>query len=189
MPNGNRATNTGEFPTPTKAISQVRLAGSPSRRAASRGFTLVEICLSLVLIVLVLAIATPSLTGIFAERRLKESFETFNKFVLDVQHRSLNSHQTYRMHFDPENHRAMAFVATEFSKKVPGATEPKLEVNLDRAGKFTFVDSSARRVNEWTFWPTGNCEPRTVGFSATTGQWSAAYHPLTAQPVLTMIVH
>ena len=61
------------------------------RRAA---FTLFEIMLAIAIAVLLLALAIPSLSGIFADEDLRKSFDDFNRFVQQAQAQAIKEKRT-----------------------------------------------------------------------------------------------
>ncbi len=60
-----------------------------------RGFTLIEIALSIFILMLLLMLAVPSLTGVSASRRLKQSLDGFNNLVRLAQQRSVTERRPY----------------------------------------------------------------------------------------------
>ena len=54
-----------------------------------RAFTLIEIALSIFILLLLLLLAVPSLSGVVADRRLKQSLNGFNQLVHQAQERSV----------------------------------------------------------------------------------------------------
>ena len=60
-----------------------------------RAFTLVEIALSIFILMLLLMLAVPSLTGVVASRRLKQSLDGFNDLVRQAHERSVTERRPY----------------------------------------------------------------------------------------------
>src|SRR5437763_11795948 len=60
-----------------------------------RGFTLIEIALSIFILLLLLMLAVPSLTGVMASKRLKQSMDQFNNLVRQAQQRSVTERRPY----------------------------------------------------------------------------------------------
>ncbi len=54
-----------------------------------RAFTLIEIALSIFILMLLLMLAVPSLTGVVASNRLKQSLDGFNNLVRQAHERSV----------------------------------------------------------------------------------------------------
>ncbi len=148
-----------------------------------RAFTLIEIALSIFILLLLLVLAVPSLTGVIANRRLKQSLDGFNQLVRQAQERSLTERRPYLLAWGKDGIllRPEVFTEDEEAKPIavfhPGkGTSVKLSLPAALAGKYPA---------EWIFWPSGNCEPAIVHFTGPAGSWTANYSPLTAQPELT----
>jgi type II secretory pathway pseudopilin PulG len=148
-----------------------------------RAFTLIEIALSIFILLLILLLAVPSLSGVIANRRLKQSLDGFNQLVHQAQERSVTERRPYllvwsknivllRPEVFAEGEEAKATAVFRLSK---GSW-----LNLWLPNALT-----DKHPAEWIFWPSGNCEPAVVQFKGPPGAWTANYSPLTAQPELT----
>jgi type II secretory pathway pseudopilin PulG len=148
-----------------------------------RAFTLIEIALSIFILMLLLGLAVPSLSGVFAGRRLKQSLDQFNGLVRQAHERSVTERRPYlivwgkngvllRPEIFAEGEEAKATAEFRLSK----GTMLRLSLPAALVGNHPW---------EWIFWPSGNCEPATVQFRGPPGVWTANYSPLTAQPELT----
>src|SRR5213079_2573959 len=60
-----------------------------------RAFTLIEIALSIFILLLLLLLAVPSLTGVISNRRLRQSLDGFNQLVRQAQERSVTERRAY----------------------------------------------------------------------------------------------
>ncbi len=148
-----------------------------------RAFTLIEIVLAVFILMLVLALAVPSLNGVLANKRLKRSLDEFNNLVRQAQERSVTERRPYLIVWSKKNVvvRPEAFAKDEEAKATA-------EFQLDRGEALTLSLPAAltkKHPAEWIFWPSGICEPATVGFKGPAGSWMADYSPLTARPELT----
>ena len=148
-----------------------------------RAFTLIEIALSIFILMLLLLLAVPSLSGVIANRRLKQSLDGFNQLVRQAQERSVTERRPYLLAWGKDSVllRPEVFAEDEDAKPTavfrPGkGTSLRLSLPVALAGK---------HPAEWIFWPSGNCEPAIVQFRGPAGVWTANYSPLTAQPELT----
>jgi prepilin-type N-terminal cleavage/methylation domain-containing protein len=149
---------------------------------ACRGFTLIEIAISVFILLLLMMLAVPSLNGVLADRRLHRSYDEFNKLVQQAQQLSVQQRRPYllvwqrgRITLQPES-----FGKDE--KKVPSAV---MDVN---GSVFTLTLPAAlakKPPPEWIFWPSGNCEPAIVGCKGRNGTWTANFSALTARGELT----
>src|SRR5438132_11697005 len=60
-----------------------------------RGFTLVEVINAVLILLLLLTLAVPSLNGVLADKRLHRSLDRFNELVQQAHERSLAEHRAY----------------------------------------------------------------------------------------------
>jgi type II secretory pathway pseudopilin PulG len=148
-----------------------------------RGFTLIEIALSIFILLLLLVLAVPSLSGVMANRRLKQSLDSFNQLVRQAQERSVTERRAYLIVWGKSSVLLRPEVFAEVEEAKPTAV-----LSL---GKRSWIKISlpaalaGKPPAEWIFWPSGTCEPATVQFRGFAGAWTANYSPLTAQPELT----
>ena len=149
----------------------------------ARGFTLIEIALSIFILLLLLVLAVPSFSGVIANRRLKESLDEFNNLVYLAQERSVAERRPYLIVWGKNNLvvRPEAFAEDEEAKA-------KAEFRLTRGSTLRLSLPAAlmeKYPAEWIFWPSGACEPATVRFQGPAGSWTANYSPLTGRPEIT----
>jgi prepilin-type N-terminal cleavage/methylation domain-containing protein len=149
----------------------------------ARGFTLIEIALSIFILLLLLVLAVPSFTGVIANRRLKQSLDEFNDLVYLAQERSVAERRPYLIVWGKNNVvvRPEAFAEDEEAKA-------KAEFRLTRGSTLRFslpVALMEKYPAEWIFWPSGACEPAIVRFQGPAGSWTANYSPLTGRPEIT----
>jgi type II secretory pathway pseudopilin PulG len=148
-----------------------------------RAFTLIEIALSIFILLLLLLLAVPSLSGVVADRRLKQSLNGFNQLVHQAQERSVTERRAYLIVWGKSSVllRPEVFAKDEEEKATSAFRLPKgsgLRVSLPAA-------LTGNPPAEWIFWQSGTCEPARVQFRGPAGTWTADYSPLTAQPELT----
>jgi len=148
-----------------------------------RAFTLIEIALSIFILLLLLLLAVPSLSGVIAHRRLKQSLDGFNQLVRQAQERSVTERRAYLIVWGKSSVvlKPEIFTKDEEEKATAVLRLPK--------GSWIKVSLPAALIGkppaEWIFWPSGTCEPAIVQFRGPAGTWTADYSPLTAQPELT----
>jgi type II secretory pathway pseudopilin PulG len=148
-----------------------------------RAFTLIEIALSIFILLLLLLLAVPSLSGVIANRRLKQSLDGFNQLVRQAQERSVTERRAYLIVWGKSSVvlKPEIFTKDEEEKATAVLRLPKgswIKVSLPAA-------LMGKPPAEWIFWPSGTCEPAIVQFRGPAGTWTADYSPLTAQPELT----
>jgi len=137
-----------------------------------RAFTLIEIVLAVFILMLLLALAVPSLNGVLANKRLKRSLDGFNNLVRQAQERSVTERRPYLIVWSKKNVvvRPEAFAKDEEAKATA-------EFHLDRGEALTLSLPAAltkKHPAEWIF-----------KFKGPAGSWMADYSPLTARPELT----
>jgi prepilin-type N-terminal cleavage/methylation domain-containing protein len=140
-------------------------------------FTLIEIIIAIAILTVVLLMAVPSLSGVFADRKLRASLDGFNKLVREAQERSVSEHRAYLIVWGDKDVivQPEAFAKDEEKKAVATfALERGTVLTLTLPAALT-----AKPAGEWIFWPTGTCEPATVRFAGRAGTWTANYSPLT----------
>jgi prepilin-type N-terminal cleavage/methylation domain-containing protein len=149
----------------------------------ARGFTLIEIALSIFILLLLLMLAVPSFSGVIANRRLKQSLDEFNNLVRQAQTRSVTERRPYLIVWGKNNVvvRPEAFAQDEEAKA-------KAEFRLNRGSTLRLslpVALTEKYPAEWIFWPSGACEPAIVRFQGPAGSWTANYSPLTGLSEIT----
>ena len=147
------------------------------RRTA--GFTLVEIVLSVFILMLLMLLAVPSVTGVMADQRLRKSLDRFNDLAHQAQQKSVAEHRAYLLVWTSKG--------IELRPEAPLKTDGPDAVTRLPAGRgesyslalpFALIKDPPA---EWIFWPSGTCEPAEVTFKSRNGTWKASYSPLTAQ--------
>ena len=148
-----------------------------------RAFTLIEIALSIFILLVILVLAVPSLSGVIANRRLKQSLDSFNQLVRQAQGRSVTERRAYLIVWGKNSVLLRPEVFAEDEEEKPTAV-----LGLGK-GSWIKVSLPAALMGkppaEWIFWPSGTCEPARVQYGGPAGTWTANYSPLTAQPDLT----
>ena len=145
-------------------------------RACCAGFTLLELCLALLIGALLIMMAIPSVSGLIAEQRLKRSFDSFDQLVATAVKRSTDEQRVYALTL--ENHRVQLVPLED--RAHPGAPD-SLDLSDNEKIEFQFPAALARHsAAKWVFWNNGLCEPAVVSFQSPAGTWQARYDPLTA---------
>ncbi len=132
---------------------------------------------------LLLMLAVPSLSGVIASRRLKQSLDGFNNLVQRAQERSVTERRPYLIVWRKSGVLLRPEVFGEDEE-----VKPTAELRLSKGNVLKLWLPAAlaeKHPAEWIFWPSGNCEPATVQFRGPAGVWAASYSPLTAQPEIT----
>ncbi len=139
---------------------------------------------------LLLTLAVPSLNGLLADQRSKASFDAFDALVRQAQTKSIADHCAYvlawdaggislrRQKSDETDETPASSPAPENAGHVAFGENEKCELQLTAA-------LSTPTTQEWTFWPTGTCEPATIVYQGGNGNWTATYDPLTVRATFT----
>jgi type II secretory pathway pseudopilin PulG len=145
----------------------------------SRAFTLVEIVLAVFILMLLIGLAVPSLTGVLADKQLKRSLDGFNNLVRRAQERSVAERRPYLIVWSKKKVVARPEVFAEDED-----IKATAEFALGRGEVLKLSLPSAltnEHPAEWIFWPSGTCEPAIVQFNGPSGSWAANYASLTAR--------
>jgi type II secretory pathway pseudopilin PulG len=142
-------------------------------------FTLIEIVISIFILMMLLMLSVPSVTGVLADRRLRRSLDGFNNLVHQAQDRSLAEHRPYLLVWSDQDIELRPEVILKGDDPKPVA---QLAVARGEAWKLELTAALVKDPPaEWIFWPTGTCEPADVSFTGRDGNWKASYSPLTAR--------
>ena len=144
-----------------------------------RGFTLLELAIAVVLLVLLMMLAVPSMSGVLADKRLHRSLDGFNAIVREAQQRSTAERRPYLIVWQEGQIglRPEGFLkgdSPELAMKLKIAKNESFQISFPAA----LVDDAPA---EWIFWPSGNCEPAVVTYQGRDGKWTANYSALTAR--------
>jgi prepilin-type N-terminal cleavage/methylation domain-containing protein len=143
------------------------------------GFTLVELAIAVVILVLLMMLAVPSMSGVLADRRLRRSLDEFNSVVREAHERAVAERRSYLVvYYDGKvGLRAEGLLKGEDPEPVV-----KLKLAKNESLKISFPAALVEDPPpEWIFWPSGNCEPAQVSFKSRNGSWTANYSALTAR--------
>jgi len=149
------------------------------------GFTLVELAIAVVIMVVLMMLAVPSMNGVLADRRLRRSLDGFNAIVREAQERSVAERRPYlivwrdgKVGLRPEG----------LDRGENGEPVVKMKLGKNETFKVSFPAALVEAPPEWIFWPSGNCEPAVVNYRGGDGSWTATYSALTARPEMVAYV-
>jgi Tfp pilus assembly protein FimT len=126
-----------------------------------------------------LMLAVPSMNGLMADRRLRQSLDRFNDLAHQAQEKSITEHRAYLVTWTTKGVelRPETLLDTD-------GTDPAARLAIGRGESYSLALPFALIKDpppEWIFWPSGTCEPAEVTFKSSNGTWKASYSPLTAQ--------
>jgi type II secretory pathway pseudopilin PulG len=163
------------------------MAAMESRSAKSaQGFTLLEVCIAILIAVLVIGAAIPSLQGVLQQNHEQGSFKNFDDLAQDAHNRSVSEQRTYCLVWQKKGEKEAVILRPEEPKDkgeadgvrrwTPEKKGGSLELYLPAILKPRPVDAI------WTFWPNGTCEPAKITYKEdkNTG-WQATYNPFTVE--------
>src|SRR5215211_236452 len=124
-----------------------------SRRA---GFTLVEICLALLIGMCLISLAVPSVSLLLRKQRLERTFEAFDRFVRKAQLKSITERRAYVMVWKEQSIELLPVEPIESDPPEPErfTFEEGEVLTIERPAALT-----KKPVAEWIFWKSGTCEP------------------------------
>lgn len=180
-------------------VTKLPCAGRPptlnwgmTRYRSPRGFTLLEICVVMGIAVLLMGLAVPSLTGQMSRRRLQESFDRLNTLVSQARELSMKESKPYLLAWD--NRGSVRLYPADLNNEARRKQGPTASLLPERGsdGKYALFRPSALASGqpsaEWTFWPSGTCEPVIVKYEGSGGYWEAAYNALSGRAVLSKFI-
>ena len=152
-------------------------------RRKQHGFTMIELAIAVFILLLILVLAVPSMTGVLADRRLRRSLDDMNKLVRQAQELSMRDRRPYVISWQKDH-----LVLRVETLKKGEEPEPTATMQLRKGDAFLLNLPAALAKDpppDWVFWPTGTCEPAVVTFKGPDGSWTATYSPLTVRAELT----
>jgi type II secretion system protein H len=147
-----------------------------------KGFTLIEIIIAVAMMLLILAVAVPSVSGVLADRRLRRSLDEFSNLVRQAQERSTTERRSYLIAWGDHQVGLRAEALQKDEDPKPVAT---LRWQKNESFRLTFPAAlEDEPPAAWVFWSSGNCEPVVVKYQGPDGGWTARYSALTARAEL-----
>ena len=152
-------------------------------RNSVRGFTLFEMCIAIFIAVMIIVAAVPSITGVLADQRAKRLFNQFDDLAREASTHAVTERRPYVLAWDDSSVTLRPLAPADQDEKRGLASVDfgkRLAPDLDLPGAL-----EKKPLREWTFWPTGTCEPAKIICRIPDAPWTAIYDPLTEQPVFT----
>ena len=147
---------------------------------------MIELAISIFILLLILVLAVPSMTGVLADRRLRRSLDEMNKLVRTAQQRSVDERRAYLISWQKDHLILRVESLAKAEDPAPAAT---MQLRKGDAYLLNLPAALAKDPPaDWVFWPSGTCEPALVSYKGPDGSWTAKYSSLTARPELTAYV-
>jgi len=151
------------------------------------GFTLLEVCLALMIGLLLITLAVPSVVSVLGEQRLKRSFDEFDRFVQDAKLKSERERRDYVMAWDDKGIKLAPAGSVDDAPRKGAAKDSDTNRFAFEKGQTFSLNRTAALTNhptsEWIFWKSGICEPAQIAFQGNVGKWTVRYDPLTVRGV------
>ena len=162
-----------------------------TRLRPPRGFTLLEICVVMALAVLLIGVAVPSLSGQAKRRQLQGSFDQLETLAAQAREAAMKDSKPFLLAWDKDGNVGM--YPADWDLKARKKQGPLVSLlSTKNTGRYTLFRPSAltgQPSAEWTFWPSGTCEPVIVEFSEAGGShWKANFNALSGRGVLTQFI-
>ena len=136
--------------------------------------------ISVFILILLLLLALPSISGVIANRRLQRSLDAMNDIVRQAQEHSLKERRAYVIEWQK---RTIILRPEEVAEGESDA--PVARLSLAKGHAYVLRLPAALDKGpfaDWTFWPSGTCEPANVQFKGPEGTWEVNYDALAARP-------
>jgi type II secretory pathway pseudopilin PulG len=152
-------------------------------RLLAGGFTLLEISLAVVIGLMMLSLALPSMRGLFAEQRLRERMEQFDQFVGRAAELARTSKMEVRLRWEEGGVRIVPEqeLPEDGSLREEGwdffVLEKEESLQLART-----VARDPQAAAEWSFWPEGIREPVELAYAGPGGAWELRFGALISEP-------
>ena len=150
-------------------------------RGNDAAFTLLEICIAILIAVLIILAAVPSISGVLAEQRAKKLFNQFDDLARKAAMLAVTERRPYALAWDDSG-------VTVRPLAPANRNEARGSDRVDFGEKLApdlFLPAALAKdpPRVWTFWPTATCEPAIVICHKPEAPWTAKYDPLTEQAV------
>lgn len=174
-------------------VAAVRLPG---------GFTIIELMVAVMVGLMMLGLAVPSVRGVLEEQRLREKMASFEEVVRRAAAQAASAKREVRLIWFEDGVRALTDWAAPRAGEEAGSgllqgTGQNARAEQDAGvgepvfyavGKgewLSLVRVAAREerpLSEWSFWPSGIREPVEVYYEGPLGKWALRFSALVPDP-------
>ena len=146
-----------------------------------RGFTLIEICLALMMILMLISIAVPSIQSLLNEQEQKQSFERLDALVRQAQSLAVSERCSYFLVWE----KSGIVLRPEKSAAKKGS-KASMPLGKNESCTINFPAALIKKpMSKWIFWPSGTCESAVISYKGNGAAWEAEYDPLTVRATVT----
>jgi len=143
------------------------------RRDNSRGFTLLELLLVMVIIVIMAAIAAPSLEKFSASRNIYNDASQIVSLAAYAQNQAIAEARTYRLNFDPQSEQVFLTYQDELPspfKPAPGEQGQPIQLPAGVTLRAQLLNAAQGQGSWITFNPDGRVDPAIITLTPARGQ-------------------
>jgi prepilin-type N-terminal cleavage/methylation domain-containing protein len=164
-------------------------------RGGRAGFTIIELMVAVMVGLMMLGLAVPSVRGVLEEQRLREKLASFEEMVRRSAALASKSKKEVRLIWFKDGLRALTDWDQLQQAGPAGAEGPRWEQSSGGEEPVFFAvgeDESlslsrlaARNANplsEWSFWPSGIREPVEIYYEGPLGKWGLRFSALVPDP-------
>lgn len=159
------------------------------------GFTIIELMVAVMVGLMMLGLAVPSMRGVLEEQRLREKLASFEEMVRRSAALASKSKKEVRLIWCKDGLRALTDWDS-FQEAAPANAEvPQREqgaggeesvffaVGEDEAlSLLRLAARDAKPLSEWSFWPSGIREPVEIYYEGPLGKWGLRFSALVPDP-------
>lgn len=173
-----------------KSDHRGRLAWRAGREG--RGFTLLELCLALLMVGVMIGVAVPFVSGAFREAPFQDAMTELETAARTARYRAMKEGRPYSISFSGHSFTlGPSGMPLPDEEEEAGSGEAAGEVEVQ---KTTLPDGMALLVQRWgqekffraeeevwLFYPRGLCEPIRIRLEMEGNYCEASFHPLSAE--------
>jgi prepilin-type N-terminal cleavage/methylation domain-containing protein len=159
------------------------------------GFTIIELMVAVMVGLMMLGLAVPSMRGVLEEQRLREKLASFEEVVRRSAALASKSKKEVRLIWFKDGLRALTGWDQLQQPGPVGNEVPRWEqgsggeesvffaVGEDEALSLSRLAArSANPLSEWSFWPSGTREPVEIYYEGPLGKWGLRFSALVPDP-------
>jgi hypothetical protein len=161
----------------------------------SAGFTIIELMVAVMVGLMMLGLAVPSMRGVLEEQRLREKLASFEDVVRRSAALAAKSKKEVRLIWFKDGLRALTDWDSlqQAGPDGPGAPQSEQGAGDEESVFFAVGEDealslsrlAARNANplsEWSFWPSGIREPVEIYYEGPLGKWGLRFSALVPDP-------
>jgi type II secretory pathway pseudopilin PulG len=176
--------------------SSLRGRGGAAAVDLPGGFTIIELMVAVMVGLMMLGLAVPSVRGVLEEQRLREKMASFEDVVRRAAAQAVSAKREVRLIWFEDGVRALTDWSAPKAGEEPGLPQREEQAEDAGGGESVFyavgkgewlslVRVAAREerpLSEWSFWPSGIREPVEVYYEGPLGKWALRFSALVPDP-------